>query len=97
MLTQKDYGEGSSGEQLSYTSSVETRVCKTFGASSISEIIYPNSHAFPDIGCSTNDRVDMESNYRNLGADIETNVVDQYNSTASTKSEQVNCFKHFLG
>lgn len=100
MLAPQDFGESSCGfnEQSSdlYTSSVEARDDKNFGPSSTSEISYPNSYAVARICSSTNGSVDVKSNCQNSGDSLETNSLERYNSTASTKSEQVNCFKAFF-
>lgn len=93
MLAPQDFGESSCGfnEQSSdlYTSSVEARDDKNFGPSSTSEISYPNSYAVARICSSTNGSVDVKSNCQNSGDSLETNSLERYNSTASTKSEQL--------
>lgn len=93
MLAPQDFGESSCGfnEQSSdlYTSSVEARDDKNFGPSFTSEISYPNSYAVARICSSTNGSVDVKSNCQNSGDSLETNSLERYNSTASTKSEQL--------
>lgn len=93
MCTPQDFGESSCGfnEQSSelYTFSLETRDDENFGASSISEIGYPYSNGVARICSSTIASVDMKSNCQNLGDILETNSLEQYNSMAYTKSEQL--------
>lgn len=75
---------------ISCSSSVESRVHKNFGASSISEHSFSNSEVFGRQSF-TNAGIDQESYHQNMGDNNqETLTIKSCYSLTSTKSEQVN-------
>ncbi|KAK9274648.1 hypothetical protein L1049_021899 [Liquidambar formosana] len=92
MFPQREHMEGSSGnnKQISgfNSSSMDSKVLKTIGTSSVLKFSYPNSQAYTCKGFSTSASVDQERSHQTSGVcDLETLTVKPYNSMASTKTE----------
>lgn len=97
--TQKDYEASSSiNKQVCElnSSSVESKVQKTFEASSISNLNLLDSQAFEHMGSSMNADVDVESSHLYSGDGILTGTSKGCNSPASRKSDQVTCSLHLF-